>query len=180
MVRRGRHVLAVHKNYARVRAGTFLDSRPRVTTPGDLRGDATRVAVFNNDDDTVQLLATVLEGEGYLTVAGKSWDLRRDPMALRHFLAEHNPQVMVYDVAIPHEANWRCVQRMKGLAEFAGRHLVVTTTNKGALDQLVGDNDAIEIIGKPYDLGLVLGAVRRATSRPIPFADRRRGERRRA
>lgn len=152
-----------------------------MTAPGDARGDSTRVAVFNNDDDTVQLLATVLEAEGYLTVAGKSRDLRRDPTAMRHFLAEYNPHVIVYDVAIPYEANWQCVQWIKGLAEFAGRQLVVTTTNKSALDRLVGDNDAIEIIGKPYDLSLVLGAVRRAaTSQAVPFSDRRRGERRRA
>lgn len=147
-----------------------------------LRGGTRLVAVFNNDDDTVQLLATVLESDGYLTVAGKSNELRRDPAAMRHFLMSYNPQVIVYDVAIPYEANWQFVLWIQGLPEFAGRQLVVTTTNKGALDRLVGPNDAIEIIGKPYDMSLVLHAVRRAAGlEPADRAeDRRRGDRRRA
>jgi len=39
---------------------------------------------------------------------------------------------------------------------------VLTTTNKPALDQLVGETEAIEIIGKPYDLDQVVAAVRSA------------------
>ena len=39
---------------------------------------------------------------------------------------------------------------------------VLTTTNKPALDKLVGATEAIEIIGKPYDLERVVEAVRTA------------------
>jgi hypothetical protein len=45
------------------------------------------------------------------------------------------------------------------------RTFVITTTNKPALDQLVGENEAIEIIGKPYDLQQVVEAVRSALTR---------------
>ena len=49
----------------------------------------------------------------------------------------------------------------------AGTHMLYgpamgTTTNKPALDKLVGETEVIEIIGKPYDLQQVVEAVRSA------------------
>jgi hypothetical protein len=43
-----------------------------------------------------------------------------------------------------------------------GLRFIITTTNKPALDRLVGDTEALEIIGKPYDLQRVTDAVRSA------------------
>jgi hypothetical protein len=41
-----------------------------------------------------------------------------------------------------------------------GRGLVLTTTNKSKLDETVGkDSAAFEIVGKPYDLTQIKGAI---------------------
>jgi DNA-binding NtrC family response regulator len=39
---------------------------------------------------------------------------------------------------------------------------LLTTTNKDALAECVGSTEALEIVGKPYDLDELLTAVRRA------------------
>ena len=46
--------------------------------------------------------------------------------------------------------------------QMKGRRFVLTTTNKRALDGMVGSTNTIEIIGKPYDLDQVVKAVKKA------------------
>ena len=47
-----------------------------------------------------------------------------------------------------------------------GRGLVVTTTNKDRLDEAVGaDSEAIEIVGKPYDLDQIKVAIQASLTR---------------
>jgi DNA-binding response OmpR family regulator len=47
-----------------------------------------------------------------------------------------------------------------------GRSLVLTTTNKQRLDEVVGqDSLAIEVVGKPYDLQQITSAIVAALKR---------------
>ena len=39
---------------------------------------------------------------------------------------------------------------------------VVTTTNKNALDELIGPSDVVELLCKPYDLEQIVQAVESA------------------
>jgi len=73
--------------------------------------------------------------------------------------------VIVYDISPPYDANWRFLRLVRSSELLKGRQFVITTTNKPALERLVGDSEALEIIGKPYDLGRVIEAVRTALAR---------------
>jgi DNA-binding NtrC family response regulator len=120
------------------------------------------IAVFNSSDDTVDLLRTALEHEGFQTVIGHIPDLKKGELDLLGFIEQHGPSVIVYDISPPYEPNWAFLRLVRSSQAARGRRFVITTTNKSALDELVGSTEALEIIGKPYDLGRVVGAVRDA------------------
>jgi DNA-binding NarL/FixJ family response regulator len=126
------------------------------------------IAVFNSSNDTVELLRIVLEEEGFQTVVGHIPELKKGELDLVSFIEHHAPTVIVYDISPPYDANWTFLRLVRSSEAAQGRRFVITTTNKPALDKLVGPTDALEIIGKPYDLRQVVVAVRNALAQPDP------------
>src|SRR5260221_10333433 len=84
--------------------------------------------------------------------------------ALR-FIEQHDPSAVVIDISMPYAHNWTFVRLIRDSASMRDRPLVLTTTNKRALEELVGPTDTIEIVGKPYEPDEVLEAVRKAIDR---------------
>lgn len=120
------------------------------------------IAVFNSSDDTVDLLRTYLEQQGFQTVAGHIPDVKKGELDLVAFIEHHAPSVIIYDISPPYDANWTFLRLVRSSAPARSRRFVITTTNKPALEKMVGATEAIEIIGKPYDLRQVAAAVRAA------------------
>jgi DNA-binding NtrC family response regulator len=120
------------------------------------------VAVINSNADTVEMLRVALQLEGFESVTAHIDEIKRGLLDFPRFLEEHDPRVVIYDIPPPYDQNWEFLKLLRTTDAMRDRAVVVTTTHKGHLEQLVGPTDAIEIVGKPYDLNQVIRAVRQA------------------
>jgi DNA-binding NtrC family response regulator len=118
------------------------------------------VAVINSSEDTVEMLRTCLQLRGFRgVVTAHIHDFKTGEADFLKFIAEHDPAVIVYDVSIPYDKNWTFLQLLLDTDVMRSRKVVITTTNKRRLEELVGPTDAFEIVGKPYDLDQIVEAV---------------------
>jgi DNA-binding NtrC family response regulator len=121
------------------------------------------VAIFDASEDTVDMLRELLEIQGYQAIGGHLDDLKKGATDLLEFMDKHNPQVLIIDIAPPYDKNWAFFRMLNDTVALRERQVVLTTTNKARLDEIVGeDSGALEIVGKPYDLNAIVQAVKRA------------------
>ena len=89
-------------------------------------------------------------------------DLKRGEPTPDAFFAAHDPRAVLWDIAIPYEANWAFFQRVAASEAAQGRAFVLTTTNKTALERLVGPTPVHEVVGKPFDIEVLAQVLRHA------------------
>jgi CheY-like chemotaxis protein len=122
------------------------------------------VAIFNTNEDTVELLRVALENAGMVAVSGHIQDIRRGKFDLEEFITTHKPRVIVYDLAPPYDRAWNFLQHVRELPALRPLHFVLTSANVAPLRDLVGRDELIyEIIGKPYDIDRIVTAVKEAS-----------------
>lgn len=131
------------------------------------------VAVVNTSQEITELLQAVFQVEGFKVVTTFTLDIKRGQVDFEQFIQEHQPDAILWDVAIPYEANWAVFQEIATSPFGQQCRFVLTTTNKRALHSLIGEVPVHELIGKPFDLDEIIGAVRRAIGddRPAPLPD---------
>lgn len=134
----------------------------RQAAGGRGRGSAPVVLVIDTSPDTVDMLRTVLEHAGFTVLSGYTFDLRDGRVDLVAMIRQHAPRAIVYDIAPPYDENFRLMQHLRSLPGISECPFVVTSTNAPYVQKLVGaDEPVYEVIGKPYDLKAIVGAVKR-------------------
>ena len=119
------------------------------------------VAVVNTNPDLVELLKARIEAAGFVVLVLHIADIRSG-LDLGSVLAQHDPQVVVYDVVAPYERNWRFFQHLRKTT-FTNRRFVLTAPNADALERIVGRDEKIyEIIDDGADIDAIVQAVRQA------------------
>jgi DNA-binding response OmpR family regulator len=126
------------------------------------------VALVNANDDTVEMVRRMLDASGFNCLIGCHFsDLRKGHIDFTRYLGEHDPDVVIIDISPPYKENWDFFETLRNAKAMEGRGLVLTTTNKARLDETVGkDSDALEVVGKPYDLDQIKVAIHAAEKRP--------------
>lgn len=119
------------------------------------------VAVINSSPDVVDMLRIWFEQAGFVVVGAQTWEVRDGEVDIEAFARQHQPRVVIYDLAPPYEPNWRLLQHMRRMPAMKGREFVLTSTNVQQVQRLINPEEPVlEIIGKPYDLDQLLQAVR--------------------
>lgn len=123
------------------------------------------VALINSSPDVVDMIRITMEQAGIVLVSSMTHEIRDGEVDIEAFITQHDPKVILYDIAPPYEANWLLFQHISNMPAMKGRHFIVTTTNERHVRELAGTNQPLfEIVGKPYDLEQLASAVTEAVS----------------
>lgn len=138
----------------------MLDALPGPPRPHDAPPEpAPLVACVDSSDELVEFLRDVFVGYDYRAVPYTT-SLSEGSDKLVAFLGQLRPDAVVYAVSFPYPESWAEFGAVRAaLPELCW---VVTTTNKRALEELVGPTETLEIVGKPFDLDAIVDAVGRA------------------
>jgi DNA-binding NtrC family response regulator len=119
------------------------------------------VAIFNTSPDTVELLRIVLENAGFVVISAYTHDLREAKVDIEGIVRQYAPQLIIYDIAPPYDKNWRQFLITAAMPALRNINFLITTTNARHVQAIAGADQTIyEIVGKPYDLDILVGAVK--------------------
>jgi DNA-binding response OmpR family regulator len=124
------------------------------------------VALFNASDDTIDMVQKLLTASGREQVL--IWchfaDLKKGIIDFGKYMEKHNPEVVIFDLSPPYDENWRFFKTMRDAKTMQGRGIVLTTTNKNRLDEVLGeDSRALEVVGRAKDLREIDAAIKAET-----------------
>lgn len=126
--------------------------------------------MFNASDDTVDMVTELLcrSGGQQTLVSCHFADLRKGIVDFETYVAEHNPEVVVFDLSPPYDQNWTFYKTMRDARTMRDRGIVLTTTNKDRLDEVLGeDSHALEVVGRAADLHAIHVAIQSETRRAL-------------
>ena len=126
------------------------------------------VALFNASDDTIDMIQRLLTNSGgdQTLIWCHFADLKKGIVNFGKYMDKHNPEVVIFDLSPPYDENWQFFKTMRDAETMQGRGIVLTTTNKNRLDEVLGeDSKALEVVGRPKDLHQIDAAIKAETRR---------------
>jgi hypothetical protein len=117
------------------------------------------VGILNSTEDVIEILAETMRGEGYEPVAAYIADFKRDRRDMTAWLGQLPSAPILYDLPPPYEENWSFFQAVRDLPAAKRHRFVLTTTNQRILQEFAGPIEAIEFIGRPFDLAEIVRAI---------------------
>lgn len=128
------------------------------------------VAIINTSPDVVDMLRIAFEQAGIAVISTYTHAIRDGEVDIEAFIRQHEPKVVVYDIAPPYPNNWLLFQHVASLPVMAGRQFVLTTTNTVHVEKLAAGTKlpVFEIVGTPYNLEQLTSEVHQALrARPV-------------
>jgi hypothetical protein len=126
------------------------------------------VALFNASDDTIDMIQKLLtdSGSDQTLIWCHFADLRKGIVDFGKYMEKHNPEVAIFDLSPPYDENWRFYKTMRDAVTMQDRGIVLTTTNKNRLDEVLGeDSHALEVVGRAKDLQQIDAKIQSETIR---------------
>ena len=126
------------------------------------------VAIVNTNPDLVKILRYNLERAGFVVFEIHVEDIRLGAASVDSLLEQHDPRVVVYDIAPPYDMNWRFLDHLRTSTGFKGRQFVLISVNARDAEEVVGNDESVyQIVGEERDISDVVRAVKEASrSRP--------------
>jgi DNA-binding response OmpR family regulator len=124
------------------------------------------VALFNASDDTIDMVQNLLTKSGgdQTLIWCHFADLKKGIIDFDKYMDKHNPEVVIFDLSPPYDENWYFFTTMRDANAMKGRGIVLTTTNKDRLDEVLGeDSHALEVVGRSKDLQQIAAAIKTET-----------------
>ena len=122
------------------------------------------VAIVNTNPDLVRIMRITLEKAGFVVFEYHIEDIKLGAADVDSLLKQHDPKVIVYDLAPPYDLNWRFLDHLRTSTGFKGRQFVLTSVNVRHAEEVVkGDESVYEVLGEEEDMAQLVRAVKEAS-----------------